>query len=123
MRHESPEFLAIQFEEALVQIYRGRLFDLKLRHLVAFLICYLNDSRHTIDELSAILRASKSGIARTVSHLEKAGLIRRGVDTNDRRMVNLYRTEAGLALLSECKQIVVESVHNAAVRTRPRGPR
>ena len=55
----------------------------------------------SIRDIQQRVNLEKSKVSRAASRLEQAGLIKKRVDTNDRRLLQLSLTENGLALMAK----------------------
>ena len=55
----------------------------------------------SIRDIQQRVNLEKSKVSRAASRLEEAGLIKKRVDTNDRRLLQLSLTENGLALMAK----------------------
>lgn len=58
------------------------------------------------DSLAALLDVDKSVVTRTINLLERKGLVKRVANLSDRRVKNIYLTEAGLALKGQVMEII-----------------
>lgn len=65
----------------------------------AVLMLIGNGKCSTVAELSAVMNSDMGATTRMIDRLEAKGLIERRRSTNDRRVVNLSLTDAGLKLL------------------------
>jgi DNA-binding MarR family transcriptional regulator len=57
------------------------------------------------DELGRVLYVNKSSVTRHVAHLEAEGFITRAPAENDRRVMQVYPTEKGMAALPLLRQV------------------
>lgn len=87
--------------------------DLTARQLAVFLTCYHESEPQTVSGLAEKLGTNKMVITRALDRLEDDGLLRRKIDTLDRRSVLATRTTSGNALLRELKQIVASAAKAA----------
>jgi DNA-binding MarR family transcriptional regulator len=81
--------------------------DLSARQTAVLLNIYLMPSPHSIKLLSEELMISKPAICRAVDALEKAKLVKRTRDKQDRRNVLIQRTVKGSVYLSEFADIIL----------------
>jgi len=110
----APEGAAPSYEvrilRSLRQIIRATALysrDLQAKHKVTVpqLTCLTAVSENeptTTTRLAREVQLSPSTVVGIVDRLENSGLVQRERDTNDRRVVNITTTEAGLSLLARC---------------------
>jgi DNA-binding MarR family transcriptional regulator len=58
-----------------------------------------------MNEIASRILASKSGLTRVIDRMEEAGLVRRERPSDDRRVVLVYATEAGLDALARSRVV------------------
>jgi len=105
-----PLVYEVRILRSLRQIIRATALysrDLQAKHKVTVpqLICLTAVSENeptTTTRLAREVQLSPSTVVGIVDRLENTGLVRRERDTNDRRVVNITMTEAGLSLLARC---------------------
>ena len=88
--------------------------DLSSRQQAVLLNIYLMPSPHSIRSLSDDLMISKPAICRAVDALEKAKLVKRVRDKEDKRNVFVQRTVKGSVYLSEFADIILTQSKEAA---------
>lgn len=71
------------------------------------------DSPPTLTELSKRLLRAKNGMTTVIDNMEKAGLVKRKPDENDRRTIKIMPTEKGIALLESSRAASKQLVYNA----------
>jgi DNA-binding MarR family transcriptional regulator len=81
--------------ESLVALVRRGGYDLTARQLAVLLLVYSEDGPHTIRGLAARLAIPKITLAHSLDVLERAGLVARMRDPDDRRSVLVGRTVEG----------------------------
>ena len=94
--------------------------DLTARQLGVFLTCHLDDEAQTVRGLAAKLNVAKPAITRALDRLSEFDLVRRNIDSLDRRSVLAQRTATGMAFLRDLKKILSEAggeADKAPVRT------
>lgn len=74
----------------------------------------LDNNGCLLSNLSHALMLDKSAITGLVDRLEKKGLAERRLAPADRRAINIYLTEAGLAAAESCLQVTKE--YNSAIK-------
>lgn len=112
----SDRLLAI-LRDTIVGTVRRDGPDLSARQFAVFLVCYLEDSQHTVRDLAARLDVSKPAITRSLDRLEELGLARRGPDPRDRRSVLVLRTRKGQDLLTDIRGLMAAA--SKARETKP----
>jgi DNA-binding MarR family transcriptional regulator len=90
----------------VVALVRSDRPDLTARQLGVFLTCYLSTEDQTVRGLAKHLNVSKPAITRALDRLAESDLIRRKVDTRDRRSVLVDRTPAGTRYLRDLRAIM-----------------
>jgi DNA-binding MarR family transcriptional regulator len=93
---------------------RNMPLDLSARQTAVLLSVYLVSQPHSIRSLSEELSISKPAICRAVDALERAKLVRRLRDKQDRRNVLIQRTVKGSVFLSEFAEIILAASKEAA---------
>ncbi len=88
--------------------------DLSARQTAALLHVYLVQQQHSIKSLAEELGISKPAICRAVDALEKAKLVKRSRDKQDKRNVIIQRTVKGSVFLSEFADIILQVSKEAA---------
>jgi len=88
--------------------------DLSARQTAVLLNVYLMPSPHSIKSIADELMISKPAVCRAVDTLEKAKLVKRIRDRNDKRNVLLQRTVKGSVYLSEFADIILSASKDAA---------
>ena len=81
--------------------------DLTARQMAMLLAVYLMEPPHTVRGLAVLLRISKPAVTRAVDRLSDLELVRRKVDTDDRRSVLIDRTVRGSVFLREFGELIV----------------
>lgn len=81
--------------------------DLSSRQTAVLLSVYLASRAHSIKSLSEELSISKPAICRAIDALEKAKLVKRTRDKQDKRNVFVQRTVKGSVYLSEFADIIL----------------
>ncbi|MCW3476777.1 MarR family transcriptional regulator [Limobrevibacterium gyesilva] len=105
----SSDLAVGMLREIIVSLVRRDGPSLSAHQLGVYLTCYLQDRDHTVRGLAAELNVSKSVITRALDKLTELELARRRPDPSDRRSVLVERTEAGLRLLDELRDITIEN--------------
>lgn len=75
--------------------------DLTARQMAVLMIIYLEPPPHTVRGLAASLDISKPAVTRALDRLSGLDLVRRRIDSEDRRNVLVQRTVAGSVFLSD----------------------
>ena len=88
--------------------------DLSARQQAVLLNVYLLPPPHSIKKLSETLHVSKPAVCRAVDALERAGLVKRVRDAQDKRNVFVQRTVKGSVYLSEFADIILSVSKRAA---------
>ena len=88
--------------------------DLSARQTAILLSVYLMPAPHSIKSLADALLISKPAICRAIDALEKAKLVKRQRDRQDKRNVLIQRTAKGLAYLNEFADIILRRSKEAA---------
>jgi DNA-binding MarR family transcriptional regulator len=88
--------------------------DLSARQTAVLLNVYLMPAPHSIKALAEDLMISKPAICRAVDALEKAKLVKRIRDKQDKRNVIIQRTVKGSVYLSEFADIILSASKEAA---------
>jgi len=88
--------------------------DLSARQTAVLLNVYLMPGPHSIKSLSEELMISKPATCRAVDALQRAKLLRRLRDREDRRNVLIQRTVKGSVYLSEFADIILNASKEAA---------
>jgi len=97
--------------------------DLTARQMAMLLAVYLMEPPHTVRGLAELLRISKPAVTRAVDRLSDLELVRRKVDTDDRRSVLIDRTVRGTIFLREFGELIVGAAREtAATAIPPDGP-
>src|SRR6201988_2735274 len=104
MATESADVL----RQTIVALVRRDGPDLTARQLGVFLTCYLDDEAQTVRGLAAKLNVAKPAITRALDRLSEFDLVRRKIDSLDRRSVLAQRTATGMAFLRDLKKILSE---------------
>jgi DNA-binding MarR family transcriptional regulator len=78
------------------------------------LTCYLVDEAQTVRGLAAKLNVSKPAITRALDRLSAFDLVRRKIDTQDRRSVLVQRTVAGNVFMRDLKKILADAGKEAS---------
>lgn len=81
--------------------------DLSSRQTAVLLNVYLAGQLHSVKSLAEELSISKPAICRAIDALEKAKLVKRSRDKQDKRNVFLQRTVKGSVYLSEFADIIL----------------
>jgi DNA-binding MarR family transcriptional regulator len=89
-------------------------FDLSARQTAIMLNVYLIPAPHSIKSLAEELAISKPAVCRAIDALEKAKLVRRLRDRQDKRNVLIQRTVKGTAYLNEFADIILNKSKEAA---------
>jgi DNA-binding MarR family transcriptional regulator len=108
---DSPrtDYLTGIFHETMVALVRRDGPDLSARQMAVLLTCYMIDAPHTVRGLALALNVSKPAITRALDRLTDFDLIRRKIDSTDRRSVLIQRTAKGAAFLRELRMIMSAS--------------
>ena len=101
--------MAEVFRYVVVALVRREGPDLTARQLGVFLTCYLDDEAQTVRGLAAKLNVAKPAITRALDRLSEFDLVRRKIDSLDRRSVLAQRTATGMAFLRDLKRILSEA--------------
>ena len=112
--------MAEVFRYVVVALVRREGPDLTARQLGVFLTCHLDDEAQTVRGLAAKLNVAKPAITRALDRLSEFDLVRRKIDSLDRRSVLAQRTATGMAFLRDLKKILSEAggeADKAPVRT------
>ena len=109
MDTDTIEQRAETLRQTIVALVRREGPDLTARQLGVFLTCYLDDEAQTVRGLAAKLNVSKPVITRALDRLSEFDLVRRKIDTLDRRSVLVQRTAAGMSFLRDLKKILGEA--------------
>lgn len=88
--------------------------DLSARQTAVLMNVYLMPPPHSIKSLAEELMISKPAICRAVDALEKAKLVKRIRDKQDKRNVLIQRTVKGSVYLSEFADIILHISREAA---------
>lgn len=84
-------------------------YDLSTRQMVILLDVYLSDTAFTVKSLSLGLNISKPAVTRALNKLGQIGLIKRKIDTKDKRIVFIQRTVKGSVFLTEFGEVISAS--------------
>ena len=112
--------MAEVFRYVVVALVRREGPDLTARQLGVFLTCHLDDEAQTVRGLAAKLNVAKPAITRALDRLSEFDLVRRNINSLDRRSVLAQRTATGMAFLRDLKKILSEAggeADKAPVRT------
>ena len=101
--------MAEVFRYVVVALVRRDGPDLTARQLGVFLTCYLDDEAQTVRGLAAKLNVAKPAITRALDRLSEFDLVRRKIDSLDRRSVLAQRTATGMTFLRDLKKILSEA--------------
>lgn len=101
----TPDLAVEVLRDVIVTLVRRDTPALSSHQFGVYLTCYLRDGDHTVRGLALELCVSKSVITRALDKLGELGLAARRVDPTDRRSIIVDRTEAGLAMLDDLRQI------------------
>ena len=112
----TPDLAVHVLRDVIVTLVRRDTPALSSHQFGVYLTCYLQDGDHTVRGLAQELRVSKSVITRALDKLGELGLAARKVDPSDRRSVIVDRTEAGLAMLEDLRQIAASINHPSLPR-------
>ena len=107
--------------DTIVALVRRPGPDLTARQLGVFLTCYLEADAQTVRGLAARLHVSKPAITRALDRLGEFELVRREIDTSDRRSVLVRRTPRGNAFLRDLTKMLGEA--GATAEKPPGAPR
>lgn len=88
--------------------------DLSARQTAVLLSVYLANQPHSVKSLAEDLYISKPAICRALDALEKAKLVKRSRDKNDKRNVSVQRTVKGSVYLSEFADVILGHIKVAA---------
>lgn len=88
--------------------------DLTARQMAMLLAVYLMEPPHTVRGLAVLLRISKPAVTRAVDRLSDLELVRRKMDTDDRRSVLIDRTVRGSVFLREFGELIVGAARETA---------
>lgn len=88
--------------------------DLSSRQTAVLLNVYLASRPQSVKSLSDMLGVSKPAICRAIDALEKAKLVKRSRDKQDKRNVFVQRTVKGSVYLSEFADIILGQSKEAA---------
>lgn len=107
---EAPEALAadphaVMLRGTLLALVRRDGRDLSSRQLTAFLIVYMDETRHTVSSLAEVLQISRPAVTRLMDRLVEFDLVAREDDHDDRRRVLARRTAQGAAFFRELTAI------------------
>lgn len=83
--------------------------DLTTRQLSILLTIYLDQGKHTIRGLAAVIDVSKPVITRCVDTLSILGLVKRVRDEEDKRSVFIQRTVKGAVFLTDFAELIEKS--------------
>jgi DNA-binding MarR family transcriptional regulator len=95
--------------DTMVSLVRRSAVDLSARPLAVFLNCYLDHTPQMVRGLARELNTLKPAITRALHRLAEFDLIRRRVDSSDRRSILLQLTQKGTAFLNESRQIMAQA--------------
>ncbi len=101
----TPDLAVEVLRDVIVTLVRREAPALSSHQFGVYLTCYLRDGDHTVRGLALELGVSKSVITRALDKLGELGLSERRTDPTDRRSVIVDRTDAGLAMLEDLRQI------------------
>lgn len=110
MTAEAPEPRTVGHCVGVIHRFARRFFAMLLEPLdlpeVAFplLMRLMRQEAVSQDELAEIHLVDKSTVARALARMEEAGLVRRTVDSEDRRVKHVQITERGMALESQIQR-------------------
>lgn len=96
-------FISLRREVALLRAYHVK--DLEFGHNQISVLYRLSLSDATMGELSDHTLSDKGSMTRTVSLLEKDGLVQRTADKNDRRVYNIKLTTKGRTYALQAQKI------------------
>lgn len=70
-------------------------------------LVHLEEAKHGIrmNELAGRILASKSGLTRVIDRMEEAGLVKRRRPAEDRRVIEIVMTPAGLKALTDARSV------------------
>jgi DNA-binding MarR family transcriptional regulator len=105
------------FQVAGVLTRIGAERDLSLTQLRVLVI--LRDRRPRMTELAAFLGLDKSTLSGLIDRAERRGLVARGKNPQDRRVVDVFLTQAGLELAEQVYDEVRRALAPAADRLDP----
>lgn len=90
-----PDILDAELEEAVELPFRW--YDV---------LVHLEEAGHgaPMNEVASRILSSKSGLTRVIDKMEKAGLVRRERPADDRRVVLVFITDAGLSTLQDARR-------------------
>lgn len=81
--------------------------DLSARQMSILLTVYLTAPPHTVRGLAKNLAISKPAVTRAIDRLTEIEFVRRKVDEQDRRSVQVQRTVRGSVFLREFGELIV----------------
>lgn len=71
-----------------------------------------NQGEMTQQNIAYIIQKDKNSVTQFIDNLEKKGLVRRVVDTADRRVNNIKLSKAGLAMKDNTKKVAIAAVND-----------
>jgi DNA-binding MarR family transcriptional regulator len=104
-------FALVAASRSVVALYRPVLEPMGLTHpqYLVMLALWESDPR-SLRELSELLRLDPGTLSPLVKRLERSGLVSRGRDTEDERLLSLTLTAAGRALRAEAEKVPAQIV-------------
>ena len=104
-------FALVAASRSVVALYRPVLEPMGLTHpqYLVMLALWESDPR-SLRELSELLRLDPGTLSPLVKRLERSGLVSRGRDTEDERLLSLTLTAAGRALRAEAEKVPAQVV-------------
>lgn len=97
----------------LMKLLDGELAPLDLGHgRYLYLFRLYNADGCKQQELADVIGADKGAAARALARLEQAGLVRREIDREDRRVTRVYLTRKGVALRPKLEAALEGSINS-----------
>ena len=69
-----------------------------------------NQGEMTQQTIAFIIQKDKNSVTQFIDNLEKKGLVRRVVDSADRRVNNIKLSETGLAMKDNTKKVAIDAI-------------
>ncbi|MBK8909507.1 MAG: MarR family transcriptional regulator [Rhodospirillales bacterium] len=103
------------WHRTLVSSVRSNLPDLSVRQMAILLTVYLTPPPHTVRGLASALGISKAAVTRGLNRLAALDFVRRKVDDDDRRSINVQRTVRGSVFLHDYGEMIAAHGDGRAV--------
>ena len=71
-----------------------------------------NQGEMTQQTIAYIIQKDKNSVTQFIDNLEKKGLVKREVDSSDRRVNNIRLSEAGMAMKDNTKRVAIATLND-----------